>query len=109
MTSPIRSPSHLAFVRRQRCWFCQTDRDVVAHHHSKKYGGGGTGMRGCDLLTVPLCSAHHDEWHSRAQIGDLTTTETQREMWKGMALTLRAWVTWKRVEEAAEEESGLEP
>lgn len=87
---PHRSARYLAFVRRQRCWFCQTDQDVVAHHHSRRQGGGGTGLKGCDLLTVPLCNQHHQEWHQRAQVGALSHLETQVEMWKAIALTLRA-------------------
>ena len=109
MTSPVRSPSHLAFVRKQRCWFCQTDRDVGAHHHGRRQGGGGVGIKGCDLLTVPLCNAHHQEWHQRAQVGNLSHVETEREMWKAIAVTLRAWIAWSRLEEEAEGESLVEP
>lgn len=106
---PHRSARYLSFVRRQRCWFCQTDRDVVAHHHSRKHGGGGVGMKGCDLLTVPLCNQHHQEWHQRAQVGALSTLETQVEMWKGISLTLRAWELQQARALAAEETSELEP
>lgn len=89
MISPRRSRKHLDFVRSRQCAFCLLQADE-AHHHSRKAGGGGSSIKGCDLLTVPLCHAHHNEWHSRAQVGDLSTAETQREMWKEIALTLRA-------------------
>jgi hypothetical protein len=81
----------------------------VAHHHGRRQGGGGTGIKGCDLLTVPLCNAHHQEWHQRAQVGNLSHVETEREMWKAIAVTLRAWVTYKARAERAEAESELEP
>ena len=105
--SPVRSPKYLSFVRRQRCWFCETDQNVVAHHHSRRSGGGGAGIKGCDLLTVPLCHQHHQEWHQRAQVGQLSKLETQVEMWKAIALTLRA----ERIhaDKWVEEESELEP
>ncbi len=89
-TSPVRSGAHLTFVRQQPCWFCGTDQDVQAHHHGRRQGGGGTGLKGCDLLTVPLCPRHHQEWHQRASVGELSHTETEREMWKAIAVTLRA-------------------
>jgi hypothetical protein len=88
--SPVRSARYLAFVREQRCWFCQTDQDIQAHHHGRRQGGGGVGMKGCDLFTVPLCQEHHREWHQRASIGERSTVETELEMWKAMAVTLRA-------------------
>ena len=107
--SPVRSARYLAFVRRQRCWFCETDQNVVAHHHSRRSGGGGAGIKGCDLLTVPLCHQHHQEWHQRAQVGQLSHLETQVEMWKAVALTLRAVAMKLDRDALPEEESELEP
>lgn len=47
------------------------------------------GIKGCDLLTVPLCEPHHRELHKRGTVGDLTPSEAQGEAWKAIALCLR--------------------
>lgn len=48
------------------------------------------GLKTDDYHTVPLCHEHHREWHQRAQVGSLTTSETQAEMWRAVASMNRA-------------------
>lgn len=48
------------------------------------------GIKTDDYHTVPLCHEHHREWHQRAQVGHLTTSETQAEMWRAVASMNRA-------------------
>jgi hypothetical protein len=88
--TPARSEAHLDFVRRQSCWFCSRTEEIQAHHHGRHAGGGGMGLKTDDYHTVPLCPAHHQEWHQRARIGAFTTPETQAEMWRGIASMLRS-------------------
>jgi hypothetical protein len=63
---------------------------VHAHHHGRT--GGGMGIKGCDLHTIPLCHSHHREWHQRARVEPFTTEGTKTEMWRGIAATLRLYV-----------------
>lgn len=88
MISPHRSRAHLAFVRGQRCVFC-AEAATEAHHAFRKAGGGGMGIKGCDLLTVPLCGRHHRELHKRGTVGERAPAEAQGEMWKAIAMQLR--------------------
>lgn len=88
MIRPHRSRTHLAFVRGRDCAFC-TSPAAEAHHAFRRAGGGGIGIKGCDLLTVPLCCPHHREFHKRGAVGSLTREETESVMWKTIALQLR--------------------
>ena len=88
MISPHRSAKHLRFVRSGRCAFCLHPASE-AHHVSRKSGGGGVGLKGCDLLTVPLCVSHHRELHKRGEIHPYGPVETREILWKSVALTLR--------------------
>ena len=88
MIHPARSKPHLAFVRARDCVFCPRPAHH-AHHAFRAAGGGGMGIKGCDLLTVPLCQQHHAELHKRGRVGDLTPLETETAMWKTIALQLR--------------------
>ena len=90
MISPVRSAKYLKFVRGQRCAFCPNPASE-AHHVSRKSGGGGMGLKGCDLLAAPLCNLHHREYHTKRWIGDRSIPETQAELWKAIALSLRAY------------------
>lgn len=89
MISPQRSRKHLSFVRTRTCAFCHHPA-AEAHHHSRRAGGGGVGLKGCDLLTVPLCHSHHRELHKRGEVQPYTRAETQEQLWKAIALCLRA-------------------
>ena len=88
MISPHRSKKHLSFVRSRRCAFCLHPA-TEAHHHSKRASGGGVGLKGCDLLTVPLCHDHHRELHKTGSVRPYSVPETQAEVWKAIALCLR--------------------
>lgn len=57
----LRAPKYLAFIRRQGCCICQ--RPAEAHHTET----GGVGMRGSDLSCIPLCRAHHMEYHDKGR------------------------------------------
>jgi len=86
--SPHRSRKHLDFVRAGRCAFC--DRNAQeAHHAFRRAGGGGMGLKGCDLLTVPLCRAHHREIHKTGTVAGYSAEEARGAMWKAVALVLR--------------------
>ena len=88
MIHPHRSKSHLAFVRGRACVFCPRPA-CEAHHAFRSAGGGGMGIKGCDLFTVPLCRPHHRELHKRGTVGERDPCETQSEMWRAIALQLR--------------------
>ncbi len=88
MISPHRSRKHLEFVRSRECTFCALPADE-AHHHSRRAGGGGVGLKGCDLLTVPLCQAHHRELHKTGMVYPYGQGLTREMLWKSVALCLR--------------------
>jgi hypothetical protein len=90
MISPVRSAKYLKFVRGQRCAFCARPA-TEAHHTGRKAGGGGMGIKPCDLLAAPLCGEHHREIHKRGSVADMDSVETEAELWKSIALTLRAY------------------
>lgn len=94
MISPHRSRKHLDFVRSRACAFCLHPAEE-AHHHSRKAGGGGVGIKGCDLLTVPLCASHHRELHKRGEVEPYGPSETREMLWKSVALCLRERVLEK--------------
>ena len=89
MIHPHRSRPHLAFVRGQRCAVCENPA-AEAHHAFRRAGGGGTGIKCCDLLTVPLCRRCHHDLHERGTVGDLDRTQTDLLLWRAVALLLRA-------------------
>jgi hypothetical protein len=39
---------------------CGTRQDVIAHHMT----GGGMGMKAANSDTIPLCRAHHEDFHA---------------------------------------------
>jgi len=49
------------------------------------------GIKPCDLLAAPLCKDHHREIHDKGFVGSYTVLETAGELWKAIALTLRAY------------------
>ena len=90
MISPVRSAKYLKFVRGQRCAFCANPA-TEAHHTGRLVGGGGVGIKPCDYLAAPLCGEHHREFHKCGAAAGLDSVETQAELWKAIALTLRAY------------------
>ena len=49
------------------------------------------GIKPCDLLAAPLCAEHHREIHKRGMVAERGKTATDAELWKAIALTLRAY------------------
>jgi len=94
MISPVRSAKYLKFVRGQRCAFCARPA-TEAHHTGRLVGGGGVGIKPCDMLVAPLCGEHHRELHKTGGIkrnGEpLTGSEVAADLWQAIALTLRAY------------------
>jgi hypothetical protein len=58
----IESEAYLDHVRSHPCVACQKP-EADAHHIVT----GGTGTKGHDLLTIPLCREHHNQWHDRGK------------------------------------------
>jgi len=38
---------------------------LIAYHHVRELGGGGTGLKPSDYDCVPLCDYHHKLWHQK--------------------------------------------
>ena len=55
---------YLEYVRKQACVGCGVMEGTCDPHHLDR---GGTGTKGSDRLTVPLCRGCHDELHSMAE------------------------------------------
>ncbi len=89
MTTPIRSKRYLDWVRARPCCICGGTQDIHAHHHGRREGGGGMGLKTCDLHTVPLCPSCHRQWHIQGAIGQLSRDRTQAELWRAAAVQLR--------------------
>lgn len=72
---------YLAYVRGHECagqWLpeaanCMSGR-MEAHHID---GRGAESSKRDDRKTVPLCRAHHQEFHDRGQIGSLPAAHTK--------------------------------
>lgn len=56
-----RDKKYLAFVLTQPCCICGIEDETIIYHHTTT---GGTGMKGSDYLTIPLCGKHHAEVHN---------------------------------------------
>ena len=89
MTTPLRSKHYLDWVRNQPCWTCGTNQEIHAHHHGRTEGGGGMGLKTCDLHTVPLCRKCHEQWHRRGTIQSMSRDKTVAELWRAVAVLLR--------------------
>jgi hypothetical protein len=93
----VRSRKYMKHVRERGCC-CRSfagercGGDMRAHHHGRR-GGGGMGIKTTDLHTVPLCRAHHDEFHANGEIYpfDKAATELlfQEAMVDSLALALQ--------------------
>ena len=68
----VRSPGHLAFVRRfQCCVVGHSDTDCggrIEAAHVRIGSDGGTGLKPGDDSVVPLCSLHHNKQHQMGEI-----------------------------------------
>lgn len=45
-------------------------------HHQRQSGGGGMGLKPDDTRTVPLCDAHHREFHKTGAIHPFNAATT---------------------------------
>lgn len=61
-----RSSQFLEWIRSQKCFVSEVDRDVVAHH-LRILGGGGTGLKPSDYQCLPLAANIHAELHARGE------------------------------------------
>lgn len=67
----IRSPGHLAYVRKHHCACFSTHYDecwgAIEAAHVRIGTDGGSGMKPSDCWTVPLCSWHHQRQHATGE------------------------------------------
>lgn len=89
-TTPIRSKRYLDWVRSRPCCICGGTQDIHAHHHGRREGGGGMGIKTCDLHTVPLCQTCHGQWHQQGAIRARSRDATMALLWREVAIQLRA-------------------
>lgn len=87
---PDRNPEYLRFVRSHVCAACGNPAET-AHHHGKANAGGGTGRKGSDYQTVPLCHQHHQEYHLTGSVMDMGTASTEIVFYKAMTRCLDEW------------------
>ena len=57
-----RNENYLQFVREQPCCVPGCPNVPCDPHHVKEAGTGGMSLKCSDLLTVPACRKHHDEF-----------------------------------------------
>lgn len=69
---PARSDAHLARVRAMPCCVCSAPAPSDPHH----FGPRGMGQKTSDFRVVPLCRAHHDEWHAKHACAPYDRAET---------------------------------
>jgi len=91
-----RSGPYLAHVRGFPCSYCKSpgteDNPIVAHHHGRRLGRGGTSVKVSDYRTAPLCAWHHQDFHQDLRIADLSKEATDLLLFKGMAECLESWI-----------------
>ncbi len=80
---PIRSPKHLAFVRKQPCMIKNDEGEncngtPVQAHHLMRCGNRGMSLKEWDCYTVPLCWKHHNE---------VTLTGDEPVFWEGYGIS----------------------
>lgn len=98
---PGENPEYLRHVEARGCcmhWAGGCRGDVVAHHHGKSEGGGGTSLKVSDYRTVPLCDAHHAEFHAGNLVdrfayaqADARASQLELHFFKEMVRCLEAW------------------
>lgn len=81
MTEPVRSKKYMVHVREQGCCCAsfaraRCDGPMRAHHHGRR-GGGGMSLKTSDLHTVPVCRAHHDEFHRTGEVYPFDAAATE--------------------------------
>lgn len=59
----MKSRKHLEAVAALPCCVCGAE-PVQAHHLKGLKYGTGMGLKACDTKTIPLCYAHHHEFHT---------------------------------------------
>lgn len=74
---PIRSPKHLARIRKLDCMITNKEGEncnqrPVQAHHLMRMGNRGMSMKEWDCFAVPLCWKHH---------GEVTLTGDEPEFW----------------------------
>jgi hypothetical protein len=62
----IRSEAHRRFVASLLCCGCGAQPPTQAAH-LRSGGAGGTGLKPCDSLTLPLCAACHSRQHHTSE------------------------------------------
>lgn len=75
-------------IRLKPCAFCFREGPSDPHH----YGPGGMGTKCSDYRTIPLCRAHHDEWHSTRKIAPFDVERTKLELLKSQVTSLVEWI-----------------
>ena len=92
-----RCRTYLDFVRSHPCCACGANADE-AHH----FGPRGMGEKCSDLLAVPLCKKHHDDFHACGVIAGLPESRfasdrvaTEHAFYKTQAHLLCAWIESK--------------
>lgn len=91
--SVIRSPGHLAWVRKRDCacrgvgfYDCNLgDNNRVEAAHVRTGTDGGTSIKPSDCWVIPLCAAHHRQQH---QIGESAFEKQYNINMKELAKTL---------------------
>lgn len=63
----VRSPAHLAWVRKHSCTVPNCEGQPIEAAHVRIGGEGGTSLKPGDDCTISLCQAHHRRAH---QIGE---------------------------------------
>lgn len=61
-----RNKQYLDFVRSRPSCISGAEQNIVAHH-VRCLGGGGTGLKPSDYLTVPLTTEEHSRLHSEGE------------------------------------------
>lgn len=60
-----KAPAYLEWVRAHPCIAClPAHREAEPHHFIGEFAVGGMGLKAPDLLSMPLCRAHHDAVHA---------------------------------------------
>lgn len=113
---PSSNPEYLAHVRSRGCcvaWAGGCRGRMVAHHHGKAEGGGGTSLKPADFYTVPLCDGHHTQFHKDATVRSARTGDPVLE---GVELDLffaremvRCLIAWTGGEPTSKVMRRLEP
>lgn len=75
----FRSKKYLDFIKRQPCFICG-NTPVDSHHETMS--GKGTGLKGPDNQTLPLCYHHHTERHNMGRESFYSRYGYYNDLWK---------------------------